>query len=316
MTLREQIRQGLDESDSWTGVWINGAIALLILLSAALFAIQTYPLSDPVRLGVHIADQVVLALFTLEYCLRLWSAKNRLRFFFSLYGLIDLLAILPFLLGALDIRFLRLIRWLRILRLARFFEQKTWFNRISGYEGLIFGRILFTLFSIIFIYSGAIYQAEHETNAQSFGTFLDAVYFSVVTMTTVGFGDLTPITETGRGLTIAMILTGIALIPTQVGNLIQQFTKVQNSMRVTCDRCGLLGHEADARFCRRCGGELPVPAELTASESVEPTSSDPSPPGLPSSDLPASALPTSDPASSDLAGIILFWLFIPSAYLF
>jgi len=301
MTLREQVRQGLDERDSWAGVWINGAIALLILLSAALFAIQTYPLSDPIRLGVHIADQIILALFTLEYCLRLWSAKSRLRFFFSLYGLIDLISILPFLFGTLDIRFLRLIRWLRILRLARFFEQKTWFNRISGYEGLIFGRILFTLFSIIFIYSGAIYQAEHETNAQSFGTFLDAVYFSVVTMTTVGFGDLTPTTEMGRGLTIAMILTGIALIPTQVGNLIQQFTKVQNSKRLTCDRCGLLGHEADAQFCRRCGNELPEPAELPALEPVE---------------LPAPGLPTSDPASSDLAGIILFWLFIPSAYLF
>ncbi len=310
MTLREQIRRVLNESDSWTGVWANGVIAFLILLSAALFAIQTYPLSDSVRLGVHIADQIVLALFTLEYFVRLWSAKSRFRFFFSLYGLIDLIAILPFLLSALDIRFLRLIRWLRILRLARFFEQKNWFNRISGYEGLIFGRILFTLFSIIFIYSGAIYQAEHKTNAESFGTFLDAVYFSVVTMTTVGFGDLTPVTETGRGLTIAMIMTGVALIPTQVGNFIQQFTKVQNSVRVMCDRCELLGHEADAQFCRRCGNELPIPAERTASESSEPPSD------LAASDLAASDLRRSDLKRPDLAGIILFGLFIPNAYFF
>lgn len=266
-SLREQVRQAVDESDSEHGVVVNAAIAFLILFSATLFALQTYPLSESVRRVINIADQVILVLFTVEYVVRLWAAKDRLRFIFSLYGLIDLVAILPFLLGALDVRFLRLIRWLRILRLARFFEQKTWFGQLSGYEGLIFGRILFTLFSIIFIYSGAIYQAEHVTNGENFSTFLDAVYFAVVTMTTVGFGDITPVTEAGRGLTIAMILTGIALIPTQVGNFIQQFTKVQNSVRVTCEDCGLLGHETDAQFCRRCGAELPQPVAPEASLS-------------------------------------------------
>ena len=269
LTRRDRVRQAVDEDDSEHGVIVNGAIAILILLSAALFAIQTYSLPESARLAVNIADQVILALFTVEYFVRLWSARRRLRFIFSIYGLIDLLAILPFLLGAFDIRFLRLIRWLRILRLARFFEQKTWFGQLSGYEGLIFGRILFTLFSIIFIYSGAIYQAEHVTNGENFSTFLDAVYFAVVTMTTVGFGDITPVTEAGRGLTIAMILTGIALIPTQVGNFIQQFTKVQNSVRVTCESCGLLGHETDAQFCRRCGAELPKPTQSSSAAGLK-----------------------------------------------
>ncbi|MEM8504971.1 MAG: ion transporter [Cyanobacteria bacterium P01_D01_bin.1] len=262
MTLREQIRAIIEGQESKTSLVVNGAIAFLILLSAAFFAIQTYPLPTTVKLTVKIADQIILALFTLEYLLRLWSAEKPLRFFFSLYGIIDLLAILPFLLAALDIRFLRLIRWLRILRLARFFEKRIWFNRLSGYEGLIFSRILFTLFSIIFIYAGAIYQAEHEANTEGFRTFLDAVYFAVVTMTTVGYGDITPTSELGRGLTIMMILTGIALIPTQVGNLIQQFTKVQNSLRIACTSCGLLGHEEDAQYCRRCGAALPENAEV------------------------------------------------------
>ncbi len=267
MTLREQVRQVLDESDTSVGVAVNGAIALLILLSAALFAIQTYLLSPSVQASLNITDQIVLALFTFEYLVRLWSAKHRIRFIFSIYGLIDLVAVLPFICGFLDTRFLRLVRWLRILRLARFFEQKTWLARLSGYEGLIFARILFTLFAIIFIYSGAIYQAEHDTNGEDFATFLDAAYFAVVTMTTVGYGDITPASETGRGLTIAMILTGIALIPTQIGNFIQQFTKVQNSVRVTCEACGLLGHENDAQFCRRCGTALPEPAEDAASKA-------------------------------------------------
>ncbi|MGB7249210.1 MAG: ion transporter [Phormidesmis sp.] len=272
MSLRARVRQAFEQSNTRLGIALNGIIALLILLSAMLFVVQTYPLSQRLSVALHIADQVILALFTLEYLLRLWSSPRPLKFFFSLYGLIDLVAILPFFLGFIDTRSLRLIRWLRILRLARFFEQKTWFRQISGTEGLIFARILFTLFSIIFIYSGAIYQAEHLVNSEDFATFLDAVYFSVVTMTTVGFGDITPISEAGRGLTIAMILTGIALIPTQVGNLIQQFTKVQNSLRVVCSQCGLLGHEADAQFCRRCGTPLPPPevsdADAISADSV------------------------------------------------
>ncbi|MGC1309145.1 MAG: ion transporter [Phormidesmis sp.] len=266
--IKKLIRQALDDSNTRLGVAINGAIALLILLSAALFAIETYSLPEPVRFWLKISDQIIMVLFTLEYAIRLWSAPRPLKFIFSLYGLIDLVAILPFILGFVDARFLRLIRWLRILRLARFFEKKTWFGRLSGSEGLIFGRILFTLFAIIFIYSGAIYQAEHSQNGEDFDTFLDAVYFAVVTMTTVGYGDITPVSEAGRGLTILMILSGIALIPTQIGNLIQQFTKVQNSVRVTCQNCGLLGHEDDAQFCRRCGHALPAAAEAAAEAAV------------------------------------------------
>ena len=268
MTFREQVRQAFDESDTQLGFAINSAIAVLILLSATLFAIQTYSLPDSVQLVLRIADQVILALFTLEYFLRLWAAEKPLRFVFSLYGLIDLVAILPFLLGFVDARSLRLIRWLRILRLARFFEKKVWFNRINGTKGLILARILFTLSSIVFIYAGAIYQAEHKTNGEDFATFLDAVYFAVVTMTTVGFGDITPATEAGRGLTIAMILTGIALIPTQVGNFIQQFTSnAQNSVLVACESCGLLGHEDDAEFCRQCGTELPCLSQPSESSN-------------------------------------------------
>lgn len=260
MSLREQVRHVLEESDSTLGVVVNGAIAFLILLSALLFAVQTYPLPRSVQATLAILDQVILVLFTVEYFVRLWVAERSLKFIFSFYGLIDLVAILPMVLGFIDTRSLRLIRWLRILRLARFFEQKIWVTRISGAESLILARIIFTLFAIIFIYSGAIYQAEHQANSEKFVTFLDAVYFSVVTMTTVGFGDITPVSEAGRGLTILMILTGIALIPTQVGNFIQQFTKEPEPRRVACDRCGLLGHESDAQFCRQCGAQLPEPA--------------------------------------------------------
>jgi voltage-gated potassium channel len=167
------------------------------------------------------------------------------------------MAILPFFIGMVDISFIRLLRWFRILRLIRFIDRKFLFASISTEDGMIFGRILFTLFAIVFIYSGLIYQVEHPVNPQNYGTFLDAFYFSVVTMTTVGFGDVTPISELGRLLTVLMIFTGIALIPWQVGDLIKRVVKTTNQVETVCSGCGLTFHDIDAGFCKRCGAKLP-----------------------------------------------------------
>ena len=156
----------------------------------------------------------------------------------------------------LDVSFIRLLRWFRILRLIRFLEGRSLFGRISNEDSAIFARILFTVFAIIFIYSGLIYQVEHSANPEVFSTFLDAVYFSVVTMTTVGFGDVVPISEVGRLLTVLMILTGIALIPWQLGDLIRQLVKTTNQVGTRCPTCTLSFHDVDAQFCKICGTRL------------------------------------------------------------
>jgi voltage-gated potassium channel len=82
------------------------------------------------------------------------------------------------------------------------------------------------------------------------------MYFSVATMTTVGFGDITPISEAGRLLTILMIWSGIALIPWQIGDLIRRLVKTINKVETPCPSCGLTFHDADAQFCRSCGTQL------------------------------------------------------------
>lgn len=266
---RQQVRFYLDDTDTVLGQSVNGAIALLILLSAAIFVVETYPISAALYQTLNVFDWVILVGFTAEYVLRLWSAERPWRYAFSLYGLLDLLAILPFFIGFWDVRFIRLLRWLRILRLVRFFEDRILFGYISGTDTLIVSRIVFTLVAIVFIYSGLIFQVEHGRNP-AFGTFLDAVYFAIATMTTVGFGDVTPISEVGRGLTVMMILTGIALIPTQIGELIREFVKVTNALQLPCSRCGLSLHEADAQFCKRCGAPLPLPNSAQAQPKVRP----------------------------------------------
>ena len=257
MHLRQKISFYLDDIETPIGKFINLVITGLVLLSSAIFAAQTYAISPDLRSTLDVLDTIILTIFSAEYLLRVWCAENRLKFIFSLYGLIDLMAVLPFVLGAVDIRFIRIFRWFRILRLIRFIEGKTVFGYVTSEDVAIFVRIVFTLFAIVFVYSGLIYQVEHPVNGELFNTFLDAVYFSVSTISTAGLGDIVPISEMGRLMTILMVLTGIVFIPWQLGDLIKQLVKTSNRVEVTCTTCGLSVHDDDARFCKSCGTPLP-----------------------------------------------------------
>ncbi len=254
--LRRKIGLYLEDIETPAGRVVNLVILILILLSSVIFVAQTYPLTPSVHNVLDNLDRLIGTIFVTEYLVRFLCAENQLKFFLRPFSLIDLIAITPFILRLTNIQYIRMFRWFRILRVIRYINLKIYFLRISSEDGVIFARILFTLFTILFIYSGLIYQVEHPVNAEAFGTFLDAFYFSVVTMTTVGFGDVTPISEAGRLLTVLMILTGIALIPWQLGDLIKQLLKSANQVETLCRNCGLSSHDADAQFCKVCGKQL------------------------------------------------------------
>lgn len=254
--LRQKIAYYLEDIETPIGRTVNLFILVLILCSCAIFVAQTYPLPNSVSNSINTIDQLIGIIFVTEYLIRFWCAPKKIKFFFQPFSLLDLIAIMPFILRLTNLQFIRIFRWIRILRLIRFLNLKIYFLRISSQDGVIFVRILFTLFMILFIYSGLIYQVEHGVNSQAFGTFLDAFYFSVVTMTTVGFGDVTPVSEGGRLLTVLMILTGIALIPWQLGDLIKQLIKTVNQVEKLCSGCSLPFHDKDAQFCKICGTEL------------------------------------------------------------
>ena len=255
-SLKEKIAFYLENTDTIVGLWFNLTILGLILLSSVIFVAQTYPIGKQLKIGLEYADSIILVVFTLEYLLRLQTAKKPSKFLFSFFGIIDLIAILPLFIGWTDIRFIRVFRWFRILRIIRFWRIKRQIFGFKTEDSIVFVRIFLTLFTLIFVYAGLIYQVEHQINRDRLENFFDAFYFVVVTMTTVGYGDVTPLSEAGRFMTVLMIFTGVLFIPWQLSELIAQVVKTANSVEQPCANCGLSRHEPDALFCKQCGTEL------------------------------------------------------------
>ncbi len=260
--LKQKVSFYLDDLATPIGKLINISISILVIASATSFVAQTYDIAESIRHRLNLLDSIILYIFVIEYSLRLWAAEDKFKYLFSLYSIIDLVAILPFFLGVFDIAFIRLLRWFRILRLIRLLESKYLFDQKTEDIAILL-KILFTLFAIVFVFSGLIYQIEHPSNLK-FHNFLDAFYFSVFTMTTVGYSDVVPESEAGKLTTIFMVFTGIALIPVQLGELFKRLIKTANqddpvkeSKRgCICSSCELSIHEADAKFCKKCGTKL------------------------------------------------------------
>ncbi|EAM51320.1 ion transporter [Crocosphaera watsonii WH 8501] len=255
-TFKEKISHYLDDFNSPIGVIVNLIILGFILLSSGIFVIETYPLYDTTLKVLGKIDGVILSLFTIEYLIRFWCAESKVKFIFSIFSFIDLLSILPLFVGFIDIRFIRILRWFRILRLLRLIKFETSLFKIKSEDGIILVRIFLIIFSLVFIYSGAIYQVEHYSNPEVFKTFFDALYFSVFTMTTVGFGDVIPLSEAGKILTVIMIFSGILLIPWQLSILTQKSLQNTQQGNQVCSHCGLKFHDRDANNCKICGTKL------------------------------------------------------------
>jgi len=197
-------------------------ISLLIFFSVTCFSIETLPeLSAETQLFLKYSEAGVVALFTAEYAYRLYRSKNKIKFIFSFYGIIDLLAILPFYLSmAMDLRTLRLLRFLRlvqILKLTRYNSAMSRFARaisMAKEELIIFMSAIFIL---LYLTAFAIYHLEHDAQPDKYISIFDALWWSVVTLTTVGYGDIYPITTGGRIFTFAILILGLGLVAVPTG---------------------------------------------------------------------------------------------------
>ncbi|MEZ5069821.1 MAG: ion transporter [Bacteroidales bacterium] len=205
-------------------------------------------------------------LFSLEYLLRIYSSPRPWKYIISFFGIIDLLAILPTFLGLffdqftflLTIRALRLLRMFRILKLGRYVTEASVLARAlrSSLHKIVvfFGAVL----TLVLILGSLLYLVEGEENG--FTSIPQGMYWAVVTITTVGYGDIAPATVLGKILASLAMLTGYSIIAVPTGILSVEIGKaVRNQGRGherTCTRCGHSPHDADARFCKKCGEKL------------------------------------------------------------
>lgn len=207
--------------------------------------------------------------FTLEYGLRLYSSPSPRGYATSFFGIVDLLSILPtyiaFLLpGAqslIVIRVLRVLRIFRILKLVRFTGEANILLRaivMSRHKIFIF---LFSVMAVMVIFGALMYVVEGPDNG--FTSIPASIYWAVVTVTTVGYGDITPHTILGQTISVLAMITGYAIIAVPTGIIGSElFSEVQRQGREARDRrictnCNRQGHDSDAHFCKQCGAKLP-----------------------------------------------------------
>lgn len=201
-------------------------------------------------------------LFTVEYGLRLASVRRPSRYATSFFGVIDLLAVLPtylsfFVTGSqslLVIRIIRLVRLFRIFRLRRYMGEAWGLRRAlaaSRYRIIVF---LVAVLSVVTVVGALMYLIEGPPSG--FTSIPRGIYWAIVTMTTVGYGDIAPVTVVGQILATALMLLGYGIIAVPTGIVSVELSRAKWEDARVCAKCGALVLESDARFCKHCGTRL------------------------------------------------------------
>lgn len=215
---------------------------------------------------LRVAEWLFTILFTIEYALRLVTVQRPLRYALSFYGIIDLLAIIPTYLSLvfagthalIVIRALRLLRVFRVLKLARFVGEAALLK--SALQGSMRKILVFlgAVLTLVLIVGSAMYLIEGEEHG--FSNIPVSIYWTIVTMTTVGYGDITPQTVPGKMLASIVMIMGYGIIAVPTGIVSVELAHAQRlSFAVStqaCPSCSKEGHDADAEFCKYCGSKL------------------------------------------------------------
>jgi len=270
-SLRETIQFYMIDFQTPLGRAIDIAIIALNIMVVGLFVVETYPMPSRVSLMLWRLEVAIIFIFVIEYLLRFYGAPDRWSYIKDTYSIIDLIAIMPTLILLVlpifgvyaDLRFIQTIRIMavfRIFRFLRFIAEDHLLFGIISLRMLNVARLVFTVITIFFISSGLFYFAENPVNPDV-NNFGDAFYFTVVAVSTVGFGDIVPVSGAGRLVTLMMIISGIILIPIQVSRIFREWISAPRKRRI-CTGCGQEWHEEDARYCRICGSPLEEAADF------------------------------------------------------
>lgn len=257
--------------DTQAGRVFDIALVVAILLSILTVVLDSVPsIGGPHAELMYALEWFFTLLFTVEYAARLATIKHPVRYALSFYGLIDLLSVLPTYISLLvpgseallDIRILRLLRVFRIFKLTLYIEEYT---RLA--EALAASRrkimiFLSVVLMAVLILGTVMYVVEGPEHGYT--SIPAAMYWAVVTMTTVGYGDITPKTPLGQAIASFMMLLGWGILAVPTGIVTAEMTALRTDRRqggrpvTSCDSCGSADHRPGARFCKDCGAQMPA----------------------------------------------------------
>ena len=205
-------------------------IQFLIIFSVITFSIETLPnLKPQTKVILNSVEAFCVIIFTFEYLARIYVADSKLKFIFSFFGIVDFLAILPFYLSfGIDLRSLRLLRMFRLFRLFKLVRYNKAIKHFVNAMKLAKEQIiLFLIITIMLIYFAAvgIYYFENEAQPEHFSSIFSSLWWSIVTLTTVGYGDVYPITVGGRIFTFFILMIGLGIVAIPTGIISSSLTK-------------------------------------------------------------------------------------------
>nr|WP_321237436.1 ion transporter [uncultured Psychroserpens sp.] len=228
--MKQYIKSIVEINDNRLSRFFSFFIQILILVSIVTFSVETIPnLKPQTRTILHAIELFCVIVFTAEYLLRIYVADSKFKFVFSFFGIIDLLAILPFYLSfGVDLRSLRALRFLRlfrVLKLVRYNRAMNHFTRaIKSAKEEIFLFIFITLILIYFAAVG-IYYFENQAQPKHFSSIFDSLWWAIITLTTVGYGDVYPITVGGKVFTFFILMIGLGIVAIPTGIISSALTK-------------------------------------------------------------------------------------------
>jgi voltage-gated potassium channel len=264
-SLKEQVYIIIFEADTPAGKLFDVMLFVAILISVGLTMLQSVEsFRGKHELFLFVLNWTFTGLFTIEYLLRLWCARNTVRYARSFFGVVDLLAILPVYLSLMvpGTRFLDVVKVLRMLRIFRVLKMTQYvgdadllMNALNSSRRKI-GIFLVAVMTIVVILGSLMYIIEGEANG--FTSIPRSVYWAIVTLTTVGYGDISPQTGLGQALAAMIMIIGYSIIAVPTGIITAELgLEAAGRKRArSCAACGHARHDADALHCKRCGARL------------------------------------------------------------
>ncbi|MBT8045048.1 MAG: ion transporter [Verrucomicrobiae bacterium] len=266
--MRQWLWEIVFEAETPMGKYFD--IALLWIIAGSVLAVMLESI-ESVAAKYHdlliIAEWVFTVIFTIEYILRIWLVRRPMRYIFSFYGIVDLLSCLPSYLALIFaggshfavIRLLRLLRMFRVLKMVHHVRGADTILRGLGASRAKITVFFFAMLIFAMIAGTLIYLVESGIEGSQFTNIPVSIYYAIVSITTVGYGDITVQTAWGQLITSFMVLAGYAIIavPTGIvaGDMVREAMR-QDATSDACPGCGVHGHLHDAVFCRKCGEKL------------------------------------------------------------